>query len=72
MSTRGETGLGFGPRSAVIANQIASGFDDLAERLQCAIDMLPHDDPEIVALARVREKALHAGIRVREAIGGPR
>jgi len=67
MSTRGERGLGFGPRSDIIC-QIASGFDDLADRLQRAIEILPPDDPEIAALARVREKALHASVRVREAL----
>jgi len=70
MSTRGESGLGLKPGSDIICHQIASGFEDLADRLQCAIDSLPHGDPEIAALARVREKALHAGVRVREAMGG--
>lgn len=68
MSTLGESGLGLRPGSDIICRQIASGFEDLADRLQRAIDRLPYDDPEIAALARVREKALHAGIRVREAM----
>ena len=68
MSTSGGTRIGFGPTSHIILHQIASGFDDLAGRLQHAIERLPYDDPEVAALERIRDKAFHAGVRAREAI----
>jgi len=68
MSTPGETGIGFESTSLVILHQIARGFEDLSDRLQHAIEILPQGDPEIAALERVRDKAFHAGVSVRETI----
>jgi hypothetical protein len=69
MSTPGKTGIGLAPGSRAILHQIARGFDDLVGRLQRAIEILPHDDPEITALEGIRDKAFHASIRAREAMG---
>ena len=68
MSTHGGSGVGFEPTSQVLLNQIARGFEDLSGRLQRAIDILPPGDPETAALERIRDRAFHAGVRLRETI----